>query len=60
MPAQILELLRVEDAILIPADDRAPLPSLGLARPDVSPKASDRSRTVLRELIALHRHGNKR
>jgi hypothetical protein len=60
MPARILELMRAADAIVIPADDRASPRAPALPRPDVAPKASDRSRMVLRELIALHRHGNKR
>ena len=47
----------------LPLKDWEPLvtaDSPALVRPDVAPKASERSRMVLRELIALHRHGNKK
>jgi hypothetical protein len=58
MPTKILELLRAGEPIIVHENEGAGFSALAI--PAVRHDASDHSREVLRELIALHRQARRK
>jgi hypothetical protein len=58
MPAKILELLQAGEPIIVRENEGAGFSAV--AMPAIRHDASDHSREVLRELIALHRRARRK